>query len=162
MVGSGLDSRAYGERAERRCDRREHRSPEIAQLVVSLRRHSGDAPGAVVEHDDRLDLVQLSLVREDVLLRAEEALLLAAEQHEPDSSLRAHARRFENARRLEHGDGTGAVVGPASGEIPRIEMRPEDHDFAGALAAANLTDGVVGLERVAAEAVLDIRFDAHR
>ena len=91
MVGARLipDRTTSGPRLRQRL---QHRLPHVAKLVAALQGHAGDAARSVVEHEHRLQLVELGLVGGGIGLRAEQAFLFGAEQHETDRAL-AGARR---------------------------------------------------------------------
>jgi hypothetical protein len=78
MIGSSLVARSHEEAVEH-GGWPEHRLPHLAKIFPALQRHSADASGAVVEHEHRLEFVELLLVRLSVRLRAEQSFLLGTE-----------------------------------------------------------------------------------
>jgi hypothetical protein len=87
-------------------------------------------------------------------------LFLAGKQHEADGAARLHPHLANPARRVNHHHGVDPVVFRARAQIPRIQMRTQQHDFFRPLAAANLPDHVARFVRPAG-LVRQIQAHAH-
>ena len=85
----------------------------------------------------------------DISGRSPHALLLAGEQHEADGAARLHPHLANPARGVDRHYGVDPVVFRARAQIPRIQMRTQQHDFFRPLAAANLPDHVARFVRPA-------------
>ena len=84
-------------------------------------------------------------MRADVGERAPQARLLAGVEDEADGAARADAalgEGAEEARGVEDERDVAAVVERAAAEVPAVEVRAEDDDLVGLVAAAHLGDDV--------------------
>ena len=105
-------------------------------------------------------MVHLRCMPLDVSRRSPHALFLAGKQHEPDGAAGLHPHLANPARRVNHHHGVDPVVFRARAQIPRIQMRTQQHDFFRPLAAANLPDHVARFVRPAG-LVRQIQAHAH-
>src|SRR5262249_1722405 len=86
----------------------------------------------------------------------------AAPEDEADGPLRPAAHLRQDARALHRRGGAGAVVGAALRLVPAVEVAADDHRFVRLLAAGDLGDHVVELDRPRLELAVDFDLAAHR
>ena len=89
---------------------------------------AGDLPVADVVDQDGDVPVELVPVRAHVAERAEESRLLAREEDEADRALRPRARG-DRPRHVDDERAVDAVVEGPGAEVPRVEVRAEEHDL---------------------------------
>ena len=126
----------------------------VLDVAPSAERVPLDFAHAHVVDDDGDDGVQLVAMPLHVGLRSQQALLLAAKENEAHRAPGFLLGRREQACQLDHQRDVGTVVEAARPQVPRIEMRADDHDLLRRillrrLGAANLGHHVVGFERSA-------------
>ncbi len=120
---------------------------------------AGEVVGTAVVHEHGGDLGHELLVRLDVGGRAEQALLLAAPDHEPDGPPRLRAGLHEDAGGFKRRGDARAVIGRAGGAIPRVDVAADDHVFIGQLDARDIGDHVVERDRALLEVVADVELE---
>ena len=102
------------------------------------------------------------LVGLDVGGRAEQALFLAAPEHEADRPFRLHAGFHQDSGRLQGRGDARAVVGGAGGAVPGVDVAADDHVLVGQLGAGDVGDHVVELDRSLLEIIADIELQGDR
>jgi len=106
---------------------------------------SRDAADARIKGDHRADFSS-SRVRLHIFVRADRALLLAAEEYEADCP----PRQEPGGLMARAASITSAALQPLSSApcpTPGIQMRAEDYDFVRLLVAANLADDILLFNR---------------
>ena len=82
------------------------------------------------------------LVLVEVGAAAAQSVLLVHEQHGADGALRLQVHVVHQAHRLHHHGHARAVVDRAGAEVPGVEVRADEDDLIGLLAAAELRHDV--------------------
>jgi hypothetical protein len=85
---------------------------------------------------------ELRGVRLRVGLAAGEAVFLVGKEDHADRAPRVRRHRNDLPRRLDRDAAARAVVDGSCAEVPGIEVRPEEHDLVGLLAADDLAHDV--------------------
>ena len=136
--------------------RRHPRFEDRPRRHVALQPDAANLAAAVVGVEVGGDLRLLRLQRHrldvgdvlaDVGARAEQPLLLAAPQADPDRPARLGADRLQNPQRLHHRAAAGRVVGGAGRVGVRVEVRAEQDDFRRQVAAGNFGDRIEPVRR---------------
>ena len=101
-------------------------------------------------------------MRLDVRARSEQPLFLAAPQRDANGTARREPDRLDDPRRLHHRRAAGRVVGCARRRVDRVEVRAQDHHFAGEIGSRDLRDGVEPLAVVVKlHAEIQLHLDRH-
>src|SRR5208283_554188 len=86
-------------------------------------------------------------MRPRIRSRAEQAFLFAGKKNKADGTARLQSGGPDRPQRVHDQSGIAAVVERSSAEFPRIQVRTEDNELVGLLAAFDFTDHVGGLDR---------------
>src|SRR5260370_11664070 len=88
-------------------------------------------------------------MRLHVFVGANRALFLAAKASEAACPPPKETSRLNGSRRFHHQCGVTSIVERSRAQLPRIQMRAQNHDFIGLLVSTNFTDNVFLLDRAA-------------
>src|SRR5260370_31084130 len=88
-------------------------------------------------------------MRLHVFVGANRALFLAAKEYEADRPPRQETSSLNRARRFNHQCGVTSIVECSRAQLPRIQMRAQNHVFIGLPVSTNFTDNVLVLDRAA-------------
>ncbi|OQA33555.1 MAG: hypothetical protein BWY56_02029 [Acidobacteria bacterium ADurb.Bin340] len=93
-------------------------------------------------------------------LAAQEALLLAVEEHDPHGALGLGAGGFQEAQHLHHHGAVGGIVRGAGGGVPGIQVGAQQHHFLGLLGPREFGHHIQALGELGVHAVADVQLQA--
>src|SRR5262249_20640569 len=93
----------------------------------------------------------------NVSARADQSLLFAAPESDPDCAGRLDAERLNDPHDLHRDSRSRAVVRGAGSRMPRIEMAADHHDLVLQIGAGDFSDHVVAHQIL----ILELRGDLH-
>ena len=120
---------------------------------------AGHFAGTGVVDDAGRNPWHLRFVLFDVSAGAEQALFFAGKQNKADGAFGRRTFGQLPGGFQHHGDALAVVQGPLP-QVPRIQMRPQHHDFIGMFRSADFAHGVVNGQRTGDELVGDLDFHA--